>query len=606
MSEDVSGAFWRDCGGASMNEERRDLLLRRTQLGVVFAGIFAAAILAKVFVEQVPLRPARLALAEVIVPGQPPEQGEPGPIYSLDGELLAKSILRHAVCANPQAYENEAERARAATQLSEVTGARIQAFYPRLADRRSQFCYVARQVSPEVAAAVRKLDLKGVFLRPEYARVYPQGSLAANVIGRRGIDNVGLTGVENLWGFCLDGKSSSRRVNVDASGQTIVGADAAFVPAEPGSSLVLTLHLPLQKVVEAAMDDLVAKHRPVAATCTVLDPRNGDILAAAARPTFNPNDPRNAKPEDFLCRAATDVYEPGSTFKAPMIAAALDARAITTSSTFVCTGTTMVGGRRLSCWGEWGAKGHGVVTPAEIIAKSCNLGAAQSSLRLDRRTFYQYLEKMQILQYRAHDHMYVNLAGEEVHDVLSSGLDGEQPAYVPPREALRVRDQANVGFGQGVYLTDLHLLAAYGAIANGGTYYYPNIVREVRNAAGQLIRRREPLSGGRLFRPETCATMRSFLEGVVVHGTGAPAAIPGVRVGGKTGTAQIYDWRTGGFLPNEYIMSFIAVAPIDAPRFVVLCRVTRPAYGAHGSDTALPTVKRVLTAALRLADERAA
>jgi len=586
-----------------MNQERRDLLIRRTELGLFFAGLFATAILAKVFVEQVPLRPARMALAKVIVPGQPPEPGEPGPIYSLGGELLAKSVVRHAVCANPQEFSLEDERANVARQLSRVTGAPIQSFYPHLCEKNSQFCYIARQVSPGVAATVRELHLKGVFIRPEYGRVYPQGSLASNVVGRRGIDDTGLTGIEGLWGFCLNGKASSRRWNVDCGGETIIGADPDFVPAEPGSAVILTIRLPLQKIVEAAMDDLVAGHHPVAATCTVLDPRNGEILAAASRPTFNPNDARSARPEDFSCRTACDVYEPGSSFKPAMVGAALDAGAVTPRSAFVCTGVTEIGGRRLSCWGEWGTRGHGTVTPADIIAKSCNLGAAQIALRMNKRTQYQYLEKMHILEYRAREHTYVNLKGEPVHDTLASGLDGEQPAYVPPIDGLRVRDQANIGFGQGVYLSDLHLLAIYGAIANGGTYYYPNVVREVRSASGQLIRRRAPLSGGTLFKPKTCATMLSFLEGVVRHGTGGPAAIPGVRVGGKTGTAQIYDWRTGGFLPNEYVMSFIAVAPIEAPRFVVLCRVTRPQYGSHGSDTALPTVRRVLVAALRLADD---
>jgi len=591
-----------------MTPERRRLLARRTEAGTIFAGLLVAAILGKLFVEQVPLRSARLALGDRIVPGQPPEDGEPGPIYSLDRELLARSVVRHALCADPQAFKSDDERAKVAQLLSGATGAPIQSFYPRLCQEKSQFCYIARQLAPEVVAAVGKVvkdnKLEGIFIRPEYGRVYPQGLLAANLIGRRGIDNLGLTGIEGLWGFCLDGKPSSRRINVDASGQTIIGPDIPFVPAEPGCRVTLTLRLPLQKVVEAAMDDLVRKHHPLAATCTVLNPQNGEILAAAVRPTFNPNDARTAQPEDFLCRTAGDVYEPGSTFKAAVVAAALDAGVITPSSTFVCTGTTTIGGRPLHCWGEWATNGgHHTLTPPEIIAKSCNLGAAQIALRLGKRVLYQYLERMRIFEYDDRRRVYRDLRGDELYDTLASGLDGERPAYVPPVRGLRRRDQANMGFGQGVYLTDLHLLAIYGAVANRGTYYYPNVVREVRTATGRLVRRREPLKAYRLFKPETSATMLSFLEGAVQHGTGAAATIPGLRIGGKTGTAQIYDWKIGGFLPNEYVMSFIAIAPIEAPRFVVLCRVTRPAYGAHGSDTALPVVKQVLAAALRLEDE---
>jgi stage V sporulation protein D (sporulation-specific penicillin-binding protein) len=315
----------------------------------------------------------------------------------------------------------------------------------------------------------------------------------------------------------------------------------------------------------------------------VLDPRTGDLLALSVRPNFDPNDLRQALPEMRKCRQAFDVYSPGSTLKTVIVAAAIDAGVINENARFYCPGQVTIGDRPLGCWGEWRARGHGWLTPDEVIAKSCNICAAEIATRLGPDRLYAFLGRAQLL------------------DTFSSGLDAERPGIVLPKDQQRIRGIANIGFGQGIDVTDLHMLAWYGALANGGRMYAPNIVREVRRADGSLVRRREPLLIGQLYKPETARLALAFLEGAVDRGTGATARIPGVRVGGKTGTAQIYDLATQRHL-DEYTMSFIAVAPIEAPRFVVFVRVVKPAVGEHGSDTAAPTAKRVLEAALHLSE----
>lgn len=568
-----------------MTLERHQALVARTKISLFFAGLFGAVIVVKLFCEQVPLRPARLALAQDILPGLAPEDGEPGRILSLEGVPLAWSVVRSSVCANPTCYNSDAEREYVATQLARLTGVEYHRIYPRLCMTKRKFCFVARQVRPQVEEQVMRMRLPGVFIVPEYSRLYLENAIAANAIGYRGVDNVGLTGVERIWGFCLDGLPSTRRDDFDRRGRTILGPRTAFAPAVPGQQVILTIRMPLQKCVEAAIDDLWEAHKPVAATCTVLDPRTGDILALSARPTFDPNDPSAAKPEDFVCRQASDVYAPGSTFKTPMVGAALDAGAITPNTTVCCTGTTVIGDRPLRCWGDWATRGHGYLHPIDVIAKSCNPGAARIALMLGKDRAYEYLKRM------------------HVQEVCDSGLDSERPGFLLPKSRQYERGVANIGFGQGVDVTDLHLLAIYGAIANGGTFYYPNIVKEVRSAGGELLRRREPCEGGRLFKKGTTELLLQFLEEAVVNGTGRPASIPEVRVGGKTGTSQIFDPETGSFLEGAYVMSFIAVAPIEAPRFVVLVRVDRPTSGEHGSDTAAPTARRILEDAMRLSEE---
>ena len=563
---------------------RRESFCARASQSVGFVALFALVIVGKVAYEATFARNSRMRLADRIMPSGRAVHGEPGPIYASGGEVLADAVARYAICANPASFESQEQREDTAQQLAAATGVKYGSVLKSLSRPERSFCYIDRQVPPSVEDKVADLHLAGVFTQNEMGRVYPFGPLAANAIGMRGDDGTGLMGIERLWAFCLDGSPSSARANFDRFGRTILGSGPGFIPEEPGRHLVLTVRMPLQKVVEAAMDEIWENNKPESATCTVMDAGTGNILAISVRPNFNPNDTSTAQPDRTRCRPAADVYAPGSTLKTAIVSAALDAGVITPDTRFYCSGTTTIGKRPLGCWGEYRIKGHGSLTPRGVITGSCNIAAAQIALKLGKERLYKYLDRMHI------------------QDTMASGLAGEQPGRLLPPDQQRIRGVANIGFGQGIDITDLHMVAIYGAIANDGMMLYPNVVREARGADGHLIHRREPSEAGRLFKPETCDEMLSYLEANVQHGTGHSAAIEGVRVGGKTGTAQIFDHENGRFFADEYVMSFAAIAPIEDPQFVVVVRVTRPKVGAHASDTAAPAAKRALEAAFRLGD----
>lgn len=573
--------------GWGVNPERRESLVWRSKVAVVVVGLFGAIIVGKTFCETVPLREDRLRREKGILPRADSIPGAPGTIYTADGEVLARAVVRYAICANPRSYGTSAERDRAARGLAAMTKRTYPWVMERLKDPKKGFCYIVRQVEPDLEEKIADLKLPGVYSRPEIGRVYPFGRMASNALGLRGVDGKGLCGIELLWGFAVDGKPSTQRENFDPYGRLILAPGPTYMPPEPGKRLVLTIRRRLQQVADAAIEQVWTHNKPVTTTCTVMDPRTGNILAIASRPNFNPNDSSTAEQGTTRCHQAADGYDPGSTWKSAVIAAALDAGVITPESRFYCGGTTEIGGKPLGCWGKYRTQGHGSIATPDVIARSCNLAAAQIAAKLGKDRLYDYLARMHIT------------------DTMSSGLIGECAGLVPPVETARVRDIANIGFGQSITVTDLHVLAVYGAIANGGMFYYPNIVKEVREPDGSLFDRREPVEGGRLFKSQTCREMRGFLERAVASasGTGQAAAIPGFRIGGKTGTAQIVDHEHGGFLEDEYVLSFAAIAPVDDPQFVVLVRVTQPEIGQHGSDTALPAAKRVIEAALRLADD---
>ena len=564
-----------------MNGDSGVVTERRARAGRAIAGLFCAAILLKLGLEQTVLRNGRLELAKRIIPSPRAFDPGPGPICASGGEHLADSVVRYTVWVDPAAYSSDEDRERVASKLAPATGVTCGRVLAEVSRPNSRFRHIARRADRATAERVANLDLPGVHIKEEIGRTYPFARLAANALGCRGVENEGLEGVEALWAFALDGYAGSRPVDRDYSGRRILGIPERGAPPEPGDRLILTLRLPLQRVVEAAMDDLWTKNQPESATCTVLDPRTGDILALSVRPNFDPANLRQAMPEERKCRQSFDVYPPGSTLKTVIVAAALDAGVITESSRFYCPGTVEVGKKPLGCWGEWRTKGHGWLTPDDVIAKSCNVCAAEIAMRLGADRLYRFLDRMQL------------------QETLCSGLDGERAGIVLPKSEQRIRGIANIGFGQGIDVTDLHMLAWYGALANEGRMYRPNIVREVRRADGRLVGSREPTLLGQLYKPKSARLALRFLEHAVENGTGATAKIEGVRVGGKTGTAQIYDPATGQHL-DEYIMSFIAVAPIEAPRFVVFVRVVRPKVGEHGSDTAAPVAKRVLEAAINL------
>ena len=310
-----------------------------------------------------------------------------------------------------------------------------------------------------------------------------------------------------------------------------------------------------------------------------MDPATGEILAMVNKPDFDLNDPPRSDVErltEYLRnRVLTDAYEPGSTFKIITAASALDAGLVRVNEGFYCSGSVTVEGGKIRCWG----KPHGAQTFAQALQKSCNPVFVEMGLRLGADTFYKYLDAFGIGQ--------------------KTGVDipGEADGIVISRSAVKRVDIARIGFGQSVAVTPVQLLRAVCAAINGGNLLKPWIVREITDAAGNVIQRGEKQVVGHPVRPETSATMRMLLEDVVNLGGGKNARIPGYRVGGKTGTAQVY---VDGVVSREkHIGSFVGFAPADGPRIAVILIVDQADVAVDfGSVTAAPFAREILERSL--------
>jgi stage V sporulation protein D (sporulation-specific penicillin-binding protein) len=530
------------------------------------------------------------AATELNAPSRP-EAVRPGLIYDDHMRALADAQAVADLAIDPQAARTK-DTDKTKRALVEVLG-----LSPEVVDAKlgaaGQYERLAWRVPAAIVQKLQALQLPALVVEPGFKRVYPYGPLGAHVLGAYSGDQRPLEGLDLKYRFLLAGRPRTPRRNVDAWGRTIVGTEGeAALPSEPGKSLVTTLDLDLQRQVESALDRLWSTNRPENATVVVLEPSTGAVLALACRPTFNPNDLAPSGTEsrrpavqqrDLRNLPVCWEYEPGSTFKVLTAAAALQYGAVSLNSTFHCGGTMMVGGRPLHCWGPWQTRGHGTLDLAGILAQSCNLGAAQVVTRLGRDHFTQFLATCGF--------------GRRT----GVGLPGEAAGQVYPADQLRVRDLANMGFGQHILVTPLQLTAAIGAVVNDGVYCQPQLVRRVLNADGTTVFREiAPRSKVTVCSPEVSRQVRQMMIGVVERGTGRLAHINGVAVGGKTGTAQVFDPATGTFPDNQKVVSFVLVAPADRrPDFIILVTAKNPEVGQHGSDVCAPAAKEIATYLLR-------
>jgi stage V sporulation protein D (sporulation-specific penicillin-binding protein) len=538
--------------------------------------------------------------------------GHRGRILDRFYRVLAESVSATTVAANPEAiqkwaaegardaslrsgrhksededYRNNPLMQRTATAIAATLGLDYNEVLERLC-RQGRYVRLAVRADAEAAQRLQQAKLPGLIFEPEERREYPFDTLASAILGFCSAEQKPMAGVEWSYRQITEGECVKGDDIYDRFGRRILRHRMGDRPdPAPGKDLVLTIHLGLQQVVEKELDQCIAEHRPLGgANIVVLSARDGAIMAMGCRPTYNPNDICKARghrapvdPKTLLNRPVARPMDPGSSFKILTVACGLETGAITENSTFFCRGTDPnVGGRPLKCWGEWASRGHGWQTPAEILANSCNLGAAQIAQKIGAERFRQFLTDCGIGQY------------------LHSGLTGENPGFLRPAEKMKVRDLACLGFGQGVLVTDLQLAAAVAAVVNGGLYFQPHIAMGYVNPTTNEPYEMTPRPLRRVCKPEVSAAVRRCLRYVVEHGTGRVAAIPGVVVGAKTATAQIYDpdnkrWMDG---PHDYQMGFVLTAPCDRPPdFVIVVTVERPQVGEHGSDVCGPIARRI-------------
>ncbi len=561
--------------------ERR--VLRAMLIGIIALALGLAARLVYV---QLINRDHFLAVAARVDPPHRPAVPQPGAIRDRRGRIVADSVVTASLKVDPKLLRRYEDVGEASRYLNSVLGIPVEQIEQKLNSERD-FAYLERRVPLDTAEQVLARRLAGITQDLEYKRVYPEGEVGCHLLGYFSSDHRPLGGLERRYRFVLQGREGTPLVNQDAWGRRIVGMEnQPALPAVPGKDLVLTVDWDLQRVVDDALARCWQREDPDEATAVVMDAGTGAILALASRPNYDPNTIASAgtgvarvdiPPRNLVNLSVTRAYEPGSTFKVLLAAAALDSGAVSLTDTFYCPGTTEVGGKPLKCWGRWASNGgHGRLNMAGMIAKSCNICAALTATKVGAERYVKFLRRCGLGAY------------------TRAGFPGEAAGSLRDSKKMYERDVANMGFGQGVAVTDLQLVAAVSAVVNGGVLMQPYVVDRVLNADGSVYRQVNPVPIRRVCSEETSRIVRSLIRGAVEHGTGLRAQIEGVAVGGKTGTAQIWDSKKRKWLEGQHIVSFVLVAPLDAtPRFVILVTARVRGENRHGSTVAAPVAREI-------------
>lgn len=489
-----------------------------------------------------------------------------GAIVDRNGNPLALSVPAESLVLRPKKLPHDADKfiAPIATALhtpAEVINASFRSTEP--------FVWLKRRATPQEASQLRTLGISGIESIETERRFYPQGLLAAPVLGFTDVDARGIAGIEQTYDRYLREEPAEIVGEKDARGRMILAQGVAASPEV--LNVRLTLDLGIQNIAEQELAQAVRETGAESGTVVVLDPQTFAVLALAQVPTFNPNTPAAVHPSRRRNRTTGDCYEPGSTMKALVVAAALDAKRISPQEKIFCEYGHYAVGR--SIINDHHPRGWLSVT--QIIQQSNNVGAAKIAERLGKETYAAYLRNFGFGQ----------LTGIE--------LPGESAGILPSANSWGRIHLVTAGFGQGFAVTPLQLASAYAALANGGTLMRPYLVSEVLNSEGKVVEARNPQRLLQVVSSETAQQMITMLEQVLEkEGTGTRARVEGFRVAGKTGTSQKPDPR-GGYSARDRIASFVGIIPADQPRLVILVAVDTPKTGVYGGEIAAPVFQAI-------------
>jgi cell division protein FtsI (penicillin-binding protein 3) len=499
-------------------------------------------------------------VTEVTIPGQR------GRILDRNGKVLAASEDAADVIATPYQVKNPAQ---AAMDLHEVLGIPTTDLLEPLQDRGSGFAYLARKVGADEAARVEKLNITGISTVPTSRRLYPQGELASQVIGAVGSENQGLTGLEEAQNEILGGANGEQDVIHDALGRPI--RMDTVTPASVGEDIQITLDAAIQAKTEEALAKAGEHFEAQGATAIVMNPNTSEILAMANWPGYDPSDLEEASDEQLQNRATGFTYEPGSTFKAFTVAAALEDKVVTPQTSFYLPSEIQVADREI---GEAHERPPIDATVSQIVAQSSNVGAVRVGLAEGADRFSRWIN---------------NFGFGRV-----TGLDypGEERGIVPERDEYSGSTMGNLPIGQGLAVTPLQMATGYAAIANGGILRKPSLISTV---GGQPTDSEE--EERRVLSQRTAGQLRNMLEGVLEPGgTASSVSVPGYVLAGKTGTAQKV--VGGTYSEDEYVASFVGFAPAQRPKLLVTVVVDEPLYVHTGGEVAAPVFGEVAEFAL--------
>jgi len=499
----------------------------------------------------------------------PPERGV---IYDRNGEKLAVSIMANSVCADPSKI---ADPTRASGQVAEILNLDSQAIFKKISTPKS-FCWLARKISPDQAVSVENADIEGIFLVKEPKRFYPNGELAAHLLGFVGTDANGLEGLESRYDESLKGKPEKLAWARDAKGKKLfLRVEKSEAKKDENVNLVLTIDSRIQYLVETHLKEAVLDKGAKGGLAIVMDPKTGEILAMANEMGFNPNNVDGLTPEKWRNRAVTDFFDPGSTFKPFLVAGALEEKIIKESDKFFCeNGNYKVANRVIH---EANKKRHGVLAVPDILKYSSNIGAAKIAQKMGKEKFHDYIERFGF--------------------GAKTGIDlpGESAGMVRPVKNWVPVDTAMIGFGQGVSVTAIQLIAAVSAIANNGVLMKPYVVRGFADKNNNLIKLYTPTIVRKVISPDVAKRLTNMLTEVVSapDGTGKNARIVNVAVAGKTGTSQKFDFTRGVYSSERVRTSFMGFFPADNPQVAILVILDEPQRDKWGGVAAAPVFKNI-------------
>ena len=507
-------------------------------------------------------------------------QSPRGTIYDRNGRPLAMSVVTKSLYADPKMIK------QSPSEVAELIAPYVSMSKEDIVKSLQEdtaFVWIDRMMEPEKSKAVAQLiedkNLEGLNFVEESKRYYPNGNLAAQVLGFVGTDDKGLDGLEMVLDDELKGGIQKELVATDRKGNAIFGSVLSKYLPDKGKSVTLTIDASIQFIAERALDkameDTGAKH----ASVIVMDPKTGEILAMANRPTYDPNHYSQGSEEDFKNIAVTNLYEPGSTFKPIIASAALASGKWKLDQVYNDKGSFAANGHVMQ---NWNGEGYGPVRLIDILKFSINTGMAEIGTTTGADILSKYVR----------NYGFGSKTGIE--------LPGEGAGILYNPEDMSKLDVATMSIGQGIAVTPLQMVRAFGALSNGGAMMKPHIIKSYSNSQGDVTSTTETSVVGQPVPAETAKTIVDILEKEVSEGGGTKAMVEGYHFGGKTGTAQKLDTKHGGYLDGQYIASFIGFGPVEDPKFVVLVVIDDPQKGSYyGSQIVAPVFKDIVSQLVR-------
>jgi cell division protein FtsI (penicillin-binding protein 3) len=496
-----------------------------------------------------------------------------GAVLDRTGEPLALSLETQSVYARPHRIHDPGSLSPALAKILNLDSAEVK---QRITVDKP-FVWVKRQIGPQEAEQIQALSANGIGMFYEPNRYYPQGQLAGQVIGFVGRDSEGLEGLELYYNDYVRGETGSSVIERDALGRRVLvqGVEGLRIP--PGADMHLTLDTSIQYLAEKELEATINRVRAKAGVAIVVDPSTGEVLALANYPSFNPNHFSKQSSEQKRNRAVTDSFEPGSTFKTILAAAALEEGVVGKDDLFYCEmGKYAYAGKIIH-----DTHPHGWLPFSKILQVSSNIGFTKVAEKLKRERYFKYIEKFGFGR------------------VTGIDVPGEVPGLLRKPESWSAIDLATHAFGQGIAATPMQMVMAYATIANGGFLMRPYLVRRVVGPKGEVLLENQPRVVRRVVSEKTSRLLASMLKEVTHEGgTGTMAKVEGFEVAGKTGTAQKADLIHGGYSAGKRIASFVGFVPAETPKLVALVVIDEPETNVYGGIVAAPVFRNIARSAL--------